>query len=133
MKLRYIMVIVVVLVAGAALALALIPSMARNGTNENVREFVLVAKDMGFHVQGGDEDQLTVRPGERVHLTIKNEEIYPMAHNFGIVGLGVRTRPLQPGESQTIELTAGQEGSLLYSCFLHPGLMEGHIRVSRYR
>jgi len=131
MKLRYIMITAVLLVAGAAAALALIPSMAWNGTNEKVREFVLVAKDMGFHVQSGDENQLTVRPGERVRLTIKNEEAYPMAHNFGIVGLGVRTRPLQPGESQTVEFTAGRDGSLLYSCFLHPGVMEGHIGVSK--
>lgn len=129
MKIRYTLIAVVMLMAGVALAFALLPGIARNGANEAVKEFVLIAKGMKFHVQGEAGAKLAVRAGERVRLTIRNEESQPIAHNFVLVGLGIRTSYLQPGESGVVEFVTEREGTLLYACLLHPGLMEGQIKI----
>ncbi len=129
MKIKYALMAVATLVAGAALVFSLRLSLTHKGTKEAVKEFVLIAKDMKFHIEGEAKLPLTVRKGERVRLTIKNEESQPIAHNFVIVGLGIRTGYVQPGELETVEFIAGHMGTWLYACLLHPGLMEGQIHI----
>lgn len=129
MKLKSALIIAVLLASAGVLAFTLWPNITPNGTHETVKEFVLIAKDMKFHVQGEEKLPLLVRVGDRVRLIVRNEESQPIAHNFAIVGLGLRTDYQQPGASEILEFDAKHEGTLLYACLLHPGLMEGQIKI----
>ncbi len=127
MKFKHAVVIAIIAVAGLALALG--TSIARNAMNRDVKELVIIAKDMNFHLQGAEEEPITVRMGERIRLLMRNEEEEPITHNLVIVGLGLRTGYLKPGESETLEFVPSKTGTWLYACLLHPGLMEGQLKV----
>jgi hypothetical protein len=128
MRLKYAVMAAVVLIAGTALLLALVPSVARN-EHAAGKEFTLIAQDMKFHLQDEAGQPLTARVGERIRLIIRNEEAQPIAHNFVLVGLGLRTGYLQPGDFEVIEFVAARQGYLLYACLLHPGIMDGQIHI----
>lgn len=92
-------------------------------------EITLVARDLKFNEQN---PSFTWRVGERVRLTVRNEEPGAIVHDFSIAGLRVHAgQTLRPGESVTLEFEAGQVGSFIYACSLHPSLMEGRILLVR--
>ncbi|HSB68539.1 MAG TPA: cupredoxin domain-containing protein [Candidatus Methylomirabilis sp.] len=73
---------------------------------------------------------LLVRRGIPVELTVRNAESGAIAHDFVLVGLGIRTpKPLQPGESASLRFTPSRSGEFAYTCSLHPGLMDGRLIV----
>lgn len=57
---------------------------------------------------------LTLKKGEAVTLTFKNTGAYP--HNFTISDLGVQTKTVQPGESDTITFTPDKAGTFKSIC-----------------
>jgi plastocyanin len=72
---------------------------------------------------------LVLRAGERVRLTIRNEEPGPVDHNFKIPGLSVRcSAPIPPGEQTTLEFTVPKDGVYTYTCCSHPG-MGGRVEI----
>ena len=51
---------------------------------------------------------ITVKAGQRVKLTFKNEGNYP--HNLSIDGLGITTKTIGSGQTETIEFTHSSSG-----------------------
>lgn len=98
------------------------------GKPEQPRQRILIqAKAAKFN---GINPPLEVRRGVPLEITIRNEESGAIAHDFVLVGLGLRTaKPLQPGESSTLRFTPASSGEFAYTCTLHPGLMDGRLIV----
>lgn len=74
---------------------------------------------------------ITVNAGETVRITFTNTGT--TIHNFGISALGVRTRTIGPGASDTIEFVASQSGTFDFDCSVgnHAALgMVGQLTVS---
>ena len=57
---------------------------------------------------------LTVKKGEPVTITFKNQGKYP--HNLTITDLNVATKTIQPGQSDTITFTPPKAGSFTFMC-----------------
>ena len=57
---------------------------------------------------------LTVTAGEKVKLTFKNNG--GASHNFVIQSLGVSTRTISPGQTDTIEFTVPASGTYTFTC-----------------
>lgn len=74
---------------------------------------------------------LEVRRGVPVELTVQNAEAGPVPHDFIVAGLDVRTPVLEPGQSATLRFTPDRTGEFLYSCMLHPGMMDGKLIVRK--
>ena len=68
---------------------------------------------------------ITVKAGQRVKLTFKNEGNYP--HNLSIDGLGITTKTIGSGQTDTIEFTASSAGSYAIFCSV-PGHREAGMR-----
>jgi len=58
-------------------------------------------------------DEIRVRKGERVRLTINN---VGGTHDLVIDELGVKTNRIETGEKASVEFTAGRAGSFVYYC-----------------
>jgi nitrosocyanin len=59
-------------------------------------------------------ETLTFKKGETVRLTLKNTGKMP--HDFVIDELGVKTKVINGGESDTVEFTPDKSGSFEYYC-----------------
>lgn len=57
---------------------------------------------------------LTVKEGQPVQLTFKNNGTYP--HNLTIAQLGVATKTIQPGQEDTVTFTPTKTGSFTFAC-----------------
>jgi len=83
----------------------------------------------------GDEysfspSELTVNAGQKVRLTFKNVGSQP--HNFVVDGVGVASKTITGGGSDTIEFTASESGTFGFYCGVgnHRALgMEGDLEV----
>lgn len=73
---------------------------------------------------------ITVKNGERVKVAFQNKG--NTGHNFGVLGLGVSTKTIGPGQTDTIEFTAPASGTYTFICSV-PGHreagMEGSLQV----
>jgi plastocyanin len=58
---------------------------------------------------------LSVKAGEKVSLTVKNIS-GKMPHDWVVEGTDIRTKVLNPGESQTIEFTVDEPGTYTFYC-----------------
>ena len=65
---------------------------------------------------------ITVSKGVTIRITFNN--IGGISHNFGIPELGIRTKTVSPGNSDTVELVANQAGTFDFDCSI-PGHKEG--------
>lgn len=63
-----------------------------------------------------DPQMLVVRRGDRVTLRVLNQSHF--RHGIELVGLGVRTRELNGGDSDDITFTAGRGGIFEYRCYI---------------
>ena len=92
---------------------------------EEVAELTMEMQDFRFV-----PDTITVRPGQRVRLTLVNDGYY--RHSFVFEAANVETRLLSPGERITVEFTAPSEpGEYMFYCGPHRGLgMVGKVVVT---
>ena len=129
----------VIFVAAAAIGvIALLPSgadtlgLSRNASaGKAPREIVLVARDMGFYLDGAGAENptLRVRAGEEVRLVLRNDEP-GVVHDFAVSAWKVGTRRLQARERDTVSFRVPEtSGQYEYLCNPHASMMRGIIEV----
>ena len=94
-------------------------------TEGEVREITVEGDEYAF-----SPESITVLAGEKIRLTFKNMGNLP--HNFAIDELGVSTKTIAGGNSDTIEFTAETTGTFAFYCSIagHRQLgMEGELEV----
>lgn len=119
------------LLAAGFLALRWLPLAAGPRETSNVRQLVLVVRDMTFYVEGDSTPNPTLRftPGEQVRLFLRNEQS-GVTHNFVISEWDVRSRELRGRGSDRIEFRVPLErGARRYQCMPHAAMMTGIIDV----
>jgi len=127
MQHRYLVVFLVSFLAIAAMGGLLLPTSAYN--QKNLQEITFIAKNTRFNETN---PVVLLHRGDQVQMTIRNDELPGMPHNFVIAGLDVKTsKILQPGESETITFTSNRQGTFTYACLLHPGMMDGQVVVQK--
>jgi len=98
---------------------------ARSTPETSTREFTVVGTEFSF-----SPSSISVSAGERVKIIFKNEGKAP--HNLVIQGLGIGTRTIGGGQTDTIEFTAPSSGTYTFYCSV-PGHrsagMEGKLEV----
>jgi plastocyanin len=91
-----------------------------------VKEITVVGTEFSFN-----PSSITLSAGERVKIIFKNEGKAP--HNLVIQGLGIGTRTIGGGQTDTIEFTAPSSGTYTFYCSV-PGHraagMEGRLEVN---
>lgn len=118
----------------AALALALLTGLASRRERVD-REITLVARDMAYWLGEQKNPDIVVAPGETVRVRLVNKEP-GVEHDFVAPALGLRTRLLDHGETDSVVLRGDQlarraaDGPLEYRCSLHPVLMRGRLAPS---
>ena len=93
------------------------------------RRLMIVARDMAFVMPEADPDHrnptLGLTAGERVTIIFRNDNP-GMRHDLVLDGLGVRTRVLTYGQSQSLTFTVPPTtGGQTYLCSRHPRFMRG--------
>ena len=92
---------------------------------EGVREIEVIATEYTF-----SPSTLSLTKGQKVILTFKN--MGRMPHDFVMDELGIRTKTIQGGQSETVEFTPSEEGTFAFYCSVsnHRLLgMEGSLEV----
>jgi plastocyanin len=91
----------------------------------SVKEITVVGTEFSFN-----PSSITLSAGERVKIIFKNQGKAP--HNLVIQGLGIGTRTIFGGQTDTIEFTASSSGTYTFYCSV-PGHrsagMEGKLEV----
>lgn len=75
---------------------------------ETVKSFTITGTSFAF-----DPKQIKVKKGDTVRITFKDNE---GIHNFMIDKFNIKTKKLQPGESETVEFVADIVGTYPYYC-----------------
>ncbi len=91
-----------------------------------VKEFTVEGSEFKF-----SPDSITVNKGDRVKVTFKN--VGSARHDFVIPELGVSTRVIPGGSTETVEFIAGKSGTFAFYCSVpghRPAGMEGQISIS---
>lgn len=94
---------------------------------EQVREVEVVGDEYSF-----SPASITATAGEKLRVTFTNSGSLP--HNFTIAELGVATKTISPGESDTVEFTVEADKTLNFYCSVgsHRQLgMEGNLEIVR--
>jgi plastocyanin len=90
----------------------------------STQHITIVAKDIKFNATN---PTITVKVGS-VQITVINQDTAP--HNFLIKEIpSASTGLLNPGQSQTITVNFATTGTYNYYCAVHPGQMDGIIKV----
>jgi plastocyanin len=111
------------LILAAAVAVTTVFTLGAQTTAQETpaREITVRARNFRF-----DETNppLKLTPGERVLITFVNDEPVgsDIDHNFKIIGLAKCSKPLGPGESETIDIIVPDTGEYRYTCCAHPGM-----------
>lgn len=125
------MLIAVGVIGLGILAATLLPMLASSPMDE-VQEIRLVVRDMSFYIEGQSQPNptLTVRPGQKVRLVLKNEDP-GMRHDFVVKQWEVATKVLDDrGQEDSITFMApSSPGEEVYHCTPHAKMMRGTIRV----
>ena len=88
------------------------------------REITVTGTEYSF-----DSANITVKSGEKIKLTFVNAG--SILHNLVIDELGIQTKMISPGKSETIEFTAEGNSTLTFYCGVsnHRALgMEGELK-----
>ena len=99
--------------------------LQKSGVSESAIEVSVEGNEYSF-----SPESLSLNKGERVRLTFKNTGKLP--HNLTIEGLGISSKTISGGASDTIEFTATEAGIFNFYCSVgnHRGLgMEGSLEV----
>lgn len=94
---------------------------------EEAREIEVSGDEYNFSPSG-----ITATAGERLRVTFKNTGSLP--HNFTIAELGVATRTIGAGQTDTLEFTVEGTTTLTFYCSVggHRALgMEGDLQISQ--
>ena len=94
-------------------------------STEEVRDITVEGSEFSYNPTSID-----LAKGESVRLTFKNVGTVP--HNLVIDELGVTTKTIDPGESDTVEFTATDSGSYTFYCSVDSHRargMEGELMV----
>jgi plastocyanin len=120
--------LVAVAVLLSAAAAAMIPVVAA----PQPREIRLVARDMAFYLESDPSTPnptMTVRAGERVRVTLRNEE-RGIRHDFAVPALEAALDPLGWREAGSVTIRVPEEpGTYEYTCRPHQLMMQGVLRV----
>ncbi len=99
------------------------PSQQTSVTNQTnqisagaVKEFTIDGKEFSFA-----PPNITVNKGDTVRITFRN--VGNIGHNFGISALGIRSRTISAGASDTVEFVATESGTFEFDCSV-PGHRE---------
>ncbi len=100
-------------------------AMEEEGAMMEAREIVVEGSEFSFSPKS-----ISVKTGEKVKLTFNNTGSFP--HNLTVEGLGIATRTIGGGESNTVEFTVEEGGT--YATFCSVGNhrvqgMEGTLEV----
>ncbi len=90
-----------------------------------VKEFIVEGSEYKFSPAA-----ITVNKGDGVKVTFKN--VGSTSHNFVIGDLGVSTRAISLGSTETVEFIAGKSGTFAFYCSVpghRPAGMEGQLVV----
>ena len=121
---------VLIVVAFVAVGLAaLMPLVANPRTGP--REIVLVARDMGFYLEGSTERNPTivVKASEEVRIVVKNQDA-GITHGFAVTPLRASIDRIGPGSTETMKLRAPKRaGRYEYVCPPHAQMMKGLLLV----
>lgn len=109
-----------------------VPAPGSEGTPEMVVEPSGEAREIEV---SGDEyrfapKQIAAKAGEKLRIKFTNNGTLP--HNFTIAELGVATRTISPGQSETVEFTVEADTALTFYCSIgsHRALgMEGELTI----
>lgn len=74
-----------------------------------VKEFTVSGTEYSF-----SPSSITVSAGDRVKITFRNDG--RIGHNFVVRDLGIGTRTIGPGQTDTIEFTTPQSGTYTFIC-----------------
>jgi len=86
-----------------------IPSTASDGTGTKINEIKISVKEFSY-----SPSTITVNKGEKVRITLTNDGATD--HNLSIQGLGISTKTIGPGESDSIDFTPVTTGSFTFIC-----------------
>ena len=99
---------------------------SESGTaEEGVRKIEVIGAEYSF-----SPNTISLVKGEKVALTFKN--MGRMPHNLVIDELGISTKTIQPGQSDTVEFTPSEVGIFAFYCSIsnHRSMgMEGSLEV----
>jgi plastocyanin len=112
----------------SAAAAAMIPVVA----TPEPREIRLVARNMAFYLESDPDNAnptITVRAGERVRITMRNEE-RGIRHDFAVPALETALDPLGWKEAGSVTIGIPEEpGTYEYTCRPHRLMMQGVLRI----
>ncbi len=78
-------------------------------TEGQINEIKVSVKEFAY-----SPSKITVKKGERVRIILTNDGA--ISHDLSIRGIGVSTKTIVPGESDSIEFTPGAAGSFVFVC-----------------
>lgn len=93
--------------------------------DEGVREITVEGSEFSF-----SPSSITLSKGEKIRIIFRNKGGAP--HNFVVESLGVATKTIPPGGTDTVEFVADKSGSFTFYCAVgnHRQLgMEGKLNV----
>lgn len=119
-----------------ALAAGIVGGMAARfslgaDAREAPRVIVLVARGMAFQLEGGSEQNptLRVKAGERLRVVLRNEDT-GLTHDFAVPEWKIATRALAGKGTDEIVLTVpGRPGTSTYLCNPHAAMMYGTVVI----
>jgi plastocyanin len=114
--------------AGVGLG-ALIPAGARPAPS---REIVVVARDMQFFLEGGDEPnpRIVLRAGENVRLVLRNEDT-GLTHDLVVDAIGAAVPSIKGRGVASVTLSVPPvPGTYEYICTPHARMMRGVLDVT---
>jgi len=99
---------------------------AQTTSTGEVKEFTIEGSEFKY-----TPASITVSKGDSVKIIFKN--VGTAGHNFVIGDLGVSTRVISAGSTETVEFTADKSGTFAFYCSV-PGHrsagMEGQVKIS---
>lgn len=96
-----------------------------NQGSSSLKQIKVTGSEFNFN-----PSSLTIKKGENIQLTFTNSGAIP--HDFALDELGVKTKVLPAGQSETISFTASQSGTFSFYCSVaghRSAGMEGQLTV----
>lgn len=95
-----------------------LPTISESASPESTTSAGMMGEAREIKVSGTDfaftPTSITVKKGEKVKIVFKNNGKFP--HNLTVDELRVETKTINPGQTDTVELTADKTGSFTMYC-----------------
>jgi plastocyanin len=122
---------IAIMATASVMALRWLPLDATEGARD-VREIVLVARDMAFHREGepgASNPTLWLQAGSRVRIVVRSDE-RGITHNFAIPEWNVDSGVFKgPGAARVEFVVPAAKGRHDYQCTPHATMMRGRIEI----